>query len=230
MFTLAGVRACRCGPFGSGLAVSLVNAPRAEYPFKKKKKLSPFLLYSEVFGGFSSSIVAPPLISAQQKKRAIRAIIVAAACFLAVQRLLRLLSGSAVRGLERGEEQGRQWWGERRNGYGSLQCLQEKEKNITWEAGVFLQCRHSRDSRPPACGPWEQWTCHLPTWSVMKLSSPRFHWLLSCMKSCGLRTAWAKGNRFANKKMLFEESRLAESVHRICSVQYSDPECNLVKG
>lgn len=88
---------CRCGPFGSGLAVSLVNAPRVSFFL-----LSPLHLYLEVFGGFSSSIVAPPLISAQQKKHAIRAIIVAAACFLAVQRQLRLLPGLAVKGLERG--------------------------------------------------------------------------------------------------------------------------------
>lgn len=88
-------------------------------------------------GGFSSSIVAPPLISAQQKKHAIRAIIVAAACFLAVQQQLRLLSGSVVRGLERGEEQGLQWWGESWNGHSSLQSVQKREENIAWEAGVF---------------------------------------------------------------------------------------------
>lgn len=108
----------------------------------------------EVFGGFRSSIVAPPIISAQQKKRAIRAIIVAAARFLAVRRQLRLLRGSAVRGLERGEEQGLRRWGVKRwNGHSSLQCLEKGEENIAWEAGVFPQCRHSRDSRPQACGP-----------------------------------------------------------------------------
>lgn len=53
-------------------------------------------------GGFSSSFVAPLLISAQQKKHAIRAIIVAAACFLAVQRQLRLHPGWLVKGAKRG--------------------------------------------------------------------------------------------------------------------------------
>lgn len=89
---------CRCGPFGSGLAVSLVNAPMSVFFFL----LSPLHRYLEVLGDFSSSIVAPPLISAQQKKHAIRAIIVAAACFLAVQQELRLLPGSVLKGLEKG--------------------------------------------------------------------------------------------------------------------------------
>lgn len=81
------------------------------------------------FWGFSSSIVAPPLISSQQKKRAIRAIIVAAACFLAVQRQLRLLPGSVVKGLERGEaaRAGLQRWGESWNGHSSLQCRKERK-------------------------------------------------------------------------------------------------------
>lgn len=89
---------CRCGPFDGGLAVSLVYTPLRVFFFFLLTLSPPSLLGG--FGGFSSSIVALPLISAQQKKRAIRAIIVAAVCFLAVQRQLRLLPGSAVRGLE----------------------------------------------------------------------------------------------------------------------------------
>lgn len=86
--------------------MSLVNKPQVP-PFLKKKNKKH--LYSEVFGGFGSSIVALLLISAQQKKRAIKAIIVAAACFLAVQRLLRPLTGLVLRGLGSVEEQGLQW-------------------------------------------------------------------------------------------------------------------------
>lgn len=29
----------------------------------------------------------------------------------------------------------------------------KKREKITWEAGVFLQCRHSREFHPQACGP-----------------------------------------------------------------------------
>lgn len=100
MFTLAGVRACRCGPFGSGLAVSLVNIPLSVFFFVGNSHPAIFTL--EDFGGFSGSIVAPPLISAQQKERAIRVIIVAAACFLAVQRQLSLHPGSLGGGIGEG--------------------------------------------------------------------------------------------------------------------------------
>lgn len=92
--------------------------------------ISPLHLYLEVFGGFRSSIVAPPIISAQQKKRAIRAIIVAAARFLAVQRQLRLLRGSAVRGSERGEEQGLPRWGENAGTVTVASSVWRKERKI----------------------------------------------------------------------------------------------------
>lgn len=100
------------------------------------------------------------------------------------------------------------------NGHSGLQRLQNREEYRAWEADVFLQCRHSGDSRPRARGPWEQWTCHLPTWSILKRCSPQFHWLLCRMKPCGLRVAWAEGERFANKNMLFRESGLQRDTNQ----------------
>lgn len=113
----------------------------SQVPLLKKKinkSNSPFHLYSAILGVFWKYCCsrAPPLILAQQKKRAIRAIKVAAACFLAVQRLLQRLSARQC-GYWRGEKCRACSSGERSNGHSSLQCLQEKT------AGSLIQ----------ACGP-----------------------------------------------------------------------------
>lgn len=117
------------------------------------KKLSPFHLYSAFLGVFGSSVVAPPLILAQQKKRAIRAIKVAAACFLAVQWLLRLLSARQC-GCWRGEKSRARSSGERWNGHSSLQCLQEKT------AGTLVHRPVGLENNGPAISQHEVlWNC-----------------------------------------------------------------------